>query len=626
MLNSTLKAILILIIYHSALQLQAQPDQGLFIPRDILEAYESSCRDYSGNPGINYFQCRSDYEIEATFDPVNKVLSGRERILYHNNSPDHLHFIVLRLYPEVYRKGAVRGRAIHPEDAGKGMEILSLQLNGKSLDLNNSAHIPHSTGTLLFLRSDIAPGEKAVLRVDWKNYFPYKTHERFGPVGDSSYFVAYWYPQISVYDDINGWDIYDWDNHSEMYTNYGDFRLSLELPENYIAWATGELKNPAETLSDKLLQRFNKSKEEAKTVDIVTKSDLKQKKLTQAGSNIWVFEASDVNDFAFAVSNEHLWSAFSYRNGEKNTHVHIPYLPSSVNFGKVPEISRWLLDQFRDQIPGIVYPYPSLTVFNGADGMEFPMIMNNAEEPGIGGTWFLTAHEVCHTFFPFLVGTNQKRHGWIDEGLVTMMGVELHSQKTAAYDFRELYLDYYPQIAGTQEDIPSMVNSFYLPDILFQQHEYVRPGMAFWVLKDILGDDLFYQCLKEFIIRWEGKHPTPYDLFFTFNSKSGENLNWFWQPWFLEFAWPDLEILKVEEIEGKGKIHIRNKGGMPFPSKLRIYGENDKEIQVLKIDARVWKDNNLHLIDIPENIMVKKFVLDTENYPDTNIENNIWRR
>jgi hypothetical protein len=603
-------------------EIRAQTED-LFIPRDILEAYQNGSRSYNGNPGPNYFQNQVDYHIDAEFDPLTRELTGSSTITFHNNSPEDLRFILLRNYYEIFRKGAARGKKIDPIDAGTGTDLISLTINNRKLDLEDPDIYLYSSAT-----NDVFPcitpsGRSSEIEIKWKTTLPDVTHDRFGRVGPASFFIAYWFPQVAMYDDINGWDFFDWDNVSEMYNEYGNFNVSIKVPEGYVIWATGELQNPEKVLDEQFLKRFQESKRSSIPIEIIDRKALKKEvRITRKGSNTWEFHAENVNDFAFAVSKEHLWTASSKPIANNNVHIHTAFLPASGNFHEVPEITPWTLEMLSDSLPGVPYPYPTFTVFNGKAGMEFPMICNNREFDSREGTWFLTVHEVAHSYLPFMVGVNQKRHGWIDEGLITLIGVELHMKKVDDFDFREIYLKYYPSVAGTQGDVPTMVNSVFLPEILFQQHEYMRPSLAFWTLRDVLGHEVFKSCLRAFIKRWKGKHPTPYDLFFTINETAGENLNWFYQPWFVEFAWPDLGIKQVSEESNYTEIIIENVGGMPFPCQLEIFFSTG-ETELHKIDARVWKDKAEHVVKIYSNKTPVSCVLKTENYPDSNEDNNL---
>ncbi len=597
-------------------------ENALYIPRDIQAAYDRGTRSYDGNPGGNYFQNRVDYRISADVDPVNHTLNGREMITFHNNSPVDLKAIGLRFYQDIFLKGGTRGRKVNPGDLTDGVSLTSLTINNVRVDLGKDADVIYESQTNSFYKIKAPAGSVNTIEATWSLTFPSHKEERMGGIDDSSFFIAYWFPQVAVFDDVDGWDTFDYNNVAEMYNEFGDFDVTIRVPEKFVVWATGELQNPDSVLSKTCLEKYRKARSGKKIIHIIANKDIRKDNVTRKGENAWNFRASNVSDFAFGISDHYLWDASMMKvDSAREVFVQSAYLASSTYYKPVAEMTRFVLSELSDSIYGTPFPYPSITVFNGDDGMEFPMIVNDEEEESEAGTWYLTAHEVSHTYLPFLVGINQRRYGWMDEGMTTMVGCEIHGKKTSLYDLRGMYLRVYPQIAGTQEDVPTIVNSSYLSDDIFQQHEYMRPSMAFWTLQDILGPEMFKKCLHGFVTRWAGKHPTPYDFFFTFNDISGENLNWYWQPWFLGFHYPDLAITKVDSSGGEYAVTLENKGGMPFPSSLEVRF-SDSSTRMIPVDARVWAESNTHIIKLDKNKTISALVLHTEGYPDSDSENN----
>ena len=613
---------LLLIIFLSQKSFTQQND--IFIPLDIKKAYDRGSRSYDGQPGKLYTQNYIKYQIEAKIDPFEKKLKGFEKIRFINNFSRDQNYIVIRLYYNFFDKGAVRGRPIDPVDAGKKIKITSLKLNGENIDPDNKDLIIMSTETNIIYPLKTPANDSSNLEIGWEIELPERTHERFGPIDSTSYFLAYWYPQISVYDDINGWDILDYINLSEVYNEFADFNVQITMPENFIVWATGELENPDEIFETPVLKRLKTIKSSGKVFSIIDEKDIKNHQLTKNHQLSYRYSARNVSDFAFGYSDHYLWDAAKVKlKSGKTVYVESAYLPSSLNFKKAAEIAAWVVQGLSEDIPAYEFPYPSMTVFNGNDGMEFPMIVNDREE-SIEGSYFLTAHEMAHSYLPFLVGTNQSRHGWLDEGLITMIGVELHKKKIDEYNFRDLYIDWYSKIAGTQKDLPGMVNSVYISNDLLKTHDYMRPSLGFWTLRDIMGEDKFNSCLHAFFDRWKGKHPTPYDFFFTINDVSGENFNWFFQPWFIDFAYPDLGIENLTEELNIYNINIKNYGGIPFPTKLKLYF-TDNTFDEINLDARIWKDKDSYLVQFPRDKVLSKIFLNTSGYPDVNQENNIYK-
>jgi hypothetical protein len=598
--------------------------QGLYIPRDIKKAYDTGSRSMDGNPGPNYFQNRVNYRIEAEFDPATRLLKGSEKITYTNNSGSSLSYFVIRLYQNVFKRGTVRGREVDPSDTNNGVKITNLIINGKKCNLESDGCLLHETQTNIFLPFNCPANSDAEIEIDWEFIMPSKPNDRFGGYDENTFFMGYWFPQVSVFDDINHWDTFDYNAVAEFYNEYGDFDVKITVPENYIVWSTGTLQNPKEVLEKKYFNRYVKSHESDDVVHIITANDRKDnKEITLKGLNSWHFKSENVNDFAFGTSSRYLWDAagMNSRSGKK-IFIQSAYDPEFISFDKVVDIAHRNIEELETKVIGVDYPYPSMTIFNGIGGMEYPMIIND-HDGNLVESIFVTSHEIAHSYFPFLVGTNQHRHGWFDEGLITMLGMEVHNKRDSTMNLRGTYTEYYAHVAGTQIDIPQLVNSIDLSDNVFQLHEYVRPSLAFWTLRDIMGNEMYKKSIKEFIRRWEGKHPTPWDFFFTVNDFSGEDYSWFFQAWFFNFAYPDLAVESATYENDILEIKIKNAGGIPFPCKMNII-YSDGSSNEKYISGKQWSQSDLFSLREQSLKQPVKIHLDTSGYPDCNELNNTF--
>jgi len=596
--------------------------QELYIPRDIQKAYDSGTRSKDGKPGRHYFQNRTNYKIEADFDPSTRILKGSEVIKYSNKSKYALKYIVVRLYHNIFKEGGIRGREVDPDDTNHGMKITEITIKGKKCDFETDNCVLRESQTNIFLPFNCAANSDAEIEIKWEFTMPAKPYDRFGGYNENTFFMGYWYPQVSVFDDINGWDIFDYNSVAEFYTEYGDFDVEVTVPENYIIWATGTLQNPSGVLQSKYLERYKNAAKSDEVIKVIEHQDREDTLgVTLKGLNSWRFKAENVNDFAFGTSSTYLWDASSIKSiSGKNILIQSAYNPNFQSFDKVVNIAKWNISELESTLPGVAYPYPSMTIFNGIGGMEYPMIVND-HDGNLVETIFVTSHEIAHTYFPFLVGTNQRRHGWFDEGIITMMGMEVHFTHDSTMNLRKTYNEYYPLVAGTQQDIPQMVNSIIIPESVFQLHEYVRPSLAFWTLKDIMGAELFKKCVLEFIRRWEGKHPTPWDFFYTCNNVTGEDYSWFFEAWFNKYAYTDLAINSAKYDNQNLEINIENKGGMPFPARVLIkYSDGSQDIKIL--DGKQWRKSNIYTISFQTNKKPVNVQLDTSGYPDCNEGNN----
>ena len=607
--------------------------QELFIPRNIKAAYEKGTRSLDGRPGAEYWQNSADYKIEVEVDPSTYQIDGSEEIIYYNNSPDTLKRIVLRLYPNIFKGGSARDYSFIPEGVNDGVIIKNLIINGDSIDIeNHSIFSVRNTIAIIYLKKPIPPDSESKLSIDWNFKISDKVTLRMGVYDSSSVFVGYWYPQIAVYDDIDGWDYNNYGGQVEFYNDFSNFEVSITIPNNFGVWATGELQNPAEVFDQRILEKYTAAKESAEVVRIITLEDLNSSDIYKNDQerNTWVYKASNVTDFAFALSDHYLWDGLGIvvdSVNNKKVFIQSIYPAESPDFKEVAEICRELVNYFSWEMPGIKFPVPSLVAFNNGrsgGGMEFPMMINDGSPNALESTVGLTAHEMAHQYFPFFVGTNEKKYAFMDEAWAVLLPFK-YMEEFAGINTRLIStVSNYEYLAGTEDDIPPMITAFSQSYISYRNSAYNRPSIAYEILRDMLGDELFLETLQEYIYRWNGKHPTPYDFFFTFNDVTGQDLTWYWKPWFFEFGYPDLAIENVEVENNKANISIRKVGNVPTPVKLTIYYENETDEEIY-YSADVWKEGDeFFVIEIELSDILNEIRLGDLTIPDSNRENNYY--
>ncbi len=600
--------------------------QELYIPYNIVRAYESGSRNEDGRPGPDYFQNKSSYKIKAEFDPDSKVLKGKEWITYNNNSNEVLTRIVFKIYQDYYKKGGIRDKTVSPEDLHEGTRIDYLSVNDKVFDVSDPLKVIRSgTNMVVMLEEYLLPQTALKIIVEWEFSFPVKTIERFGTYHKSSFFVAYWYPQVAVFDDIDGWDYIEYNGTQEFYNDFNDYNCEITVPSEYLVWATGNWLNPDDILKEIFLQRYHLAKSSDEIVHIITSKDLRNHSRNKRKS-VFKFNATNVTDFAFAVSKKYLWDARSVQcsGSEEKIFIHAVYSKKAVEFQNVPDIAAKSVCMLSDEIIGIPFPFNQLVAFHGTDGMEFPMMINDGDYSDYKGTVNVTAHEIGHMYFPFLVGTNEKKYAWMDEGLITFLPKEIEKilvDDDFPYD-NDLAI--FKAFSGDEQEVALMIPSNQLRGITYQVHAYYRSSVAFYYLRDYVGNDDFQKALKEFIDRWKRKHPNPYDFFFTFNDVTGQDLNWFWDAWFFNSGWVDLSIANIEVQNETYQITIENEGGLPVPVNLNfVYSDGEKES--VKIKADCWKrDNKSFTYEKTTSNKIKQVYIDEKYLPDKNPENNYF--
>lgn len=623
----------IVLIFSILLTSSLQGQDDLYIPRDIQKTYNSGTRSLDGKPGPNYWQNSADYKIEAEFDPVNYLLNGREEITYYNDSPDSLNRIVMRLYPNIFKKGSARDYSILPEAVNDGVIIKNLSVDGHSINLENkSIFRVMSTVAIIYLPKAVQSNSSANISIEWSFTLPINFTLRIGVYDTSTFFIGYWYPQIAVYDDINGWDYLNYSGQAEFYNDFSNFEVSITAPKNFGVWATGELQNPEEVLTSEILGRYVSAKNSAEVIRIITPDDLHNSIIfnNENEKNKWKYKAENVSDFAFALSNKYLWDGLSFvADSVENKSVFIQtiYPEYSPDFYDVAEACKDIIKYFSEEIPGVKFPFPSIVAFNTGrpgGGMEFPMMINDGSTDIWEHTVSLTSHELAHQYFPFYVGTNEKKYAFMDEGWAVMLPFD-YMENLAGINSRLIStVGNYEYNAGTENDLPAMISSFSMPYSSYRNSAYDRSSISYNILRNILGDELFFGALREFMNRWKGKHPIPYDFFFTFNDFTGQNLNWFWKPWFFERGYPDLAIDKVVIKDSAVIVTVTKIGNIPTPVKLKLTYEDDS-VEDYYYTAKIWQNNER---DFSAKIKLSKTIRQIElgdlQIPDSNRDNNLF--
>lgn len=600
--------------------------QELYIPRNVKQAYENNTRSKDGMPGKNYWQNNADYKIKAEVEPSTRLLKGNAEITYFNNSPDSLKEIVIRLNQDINKTGAARDFYIKREAVGEGIILNQFKINGSSINIDDD--MLSRSGTNLFVKLDtpVPPKNgKVDLTIDWQFIIPDGSKIRMGTYDSTSFFIAYWFPQVSVYDDIDGWDKLNYTGQGEFYNDFADFDVEITVPEKFAVWSTGLLQNPEEILKDEYLNRWQSAHTSNSVVRIITLDDLEKNIFNAANGKIkWHYKAEYVPDFTFAMSDHYLWDAVSYQPEGKDyrTFISATYKKESQDFYEVAEISRLSIKYFSEEMPGYPFPYPSLTVWNGSGGMEFPMMINDGSASTYRGTVGVTSHEIAHQYLPFMMGINERKYAWMDEGWAVMLPFDFQERMDEGNNPRAAQAGSYEKLAGMSEEVPLIVPTNLLTGPAYRIHSYRRPAFAYDFLRDMLGDEKFKTALHGYFDRWKGKHPMPYDFFFTFNDILKENLYWYWQPWFFEFGYPDLSIKETEIEEGFVKVLVEKAGNIPVPIKLTFVSTNGEEV-IFYQDASVWKDKNEIWIEQKLNFPLALIELGADNIPDADRENNM---
>ena len=600
--------------------------QDLYKPRDIKQAYQNQTRSENGQPGPKYWQNRGVYDIQVHVNPPNREVRGKEQITYTNNSPDTLKALNFKLILNNHKPGAARLGPANPDFLTSGITIDKFIENGKEKDWNDQND---GTNKTIRLTKPLMPNSSIDLNIDW-HYDVSVQSGREGAIDSTTYFLAYFYPRVAVYDDYEGWDRMTFTGSQEFYNDFNDYTVSVTVPKNYIVWATGDLQNPNEVLQKQYADKLKESMLSDSIFNIATPEDLKNKQITnQANTNTWKWKASDITDFAIALSDHYNWDAGSVIVDKKNNRrasVQAAYGDESLDFHKMVEFGKHALDWFSNNYPGVPYPFSKSTIVRGFADMEYPMMVNDNSTPNLDFSRFVVEHEIAHTYFPFYMGTNETRFGFMDEGWATalehLISIADLGEETAIKNFQRFRVNRWIADSNMEEDLPIITPSNILSGSGLGNNEYGKAAIGYLAMKDLLGDKGFTKALQGYMERWHGKHPTPWDFFYSFNDIAGENLNWFWDSWYFSNNYIDISIEEVNTR--KGVVNFKNIGGMPAPFDLIItYG--DGEVKTLHQTPEIWKENlgetKIKIKGLSDATSIK---IEGGIFVDADTKNNSW--
>jgi Peptidase family M1 domain len=591
------------------------------VPLNIEQAIRKGSRSASGVPGNKYWQNKGDYAIQVSFDPLTRLVNGTEHITYHNNSPDTLRQLHFKLYPNIYQKGAMRATPLKPQDLMDGVFLTNLVID----QVNHPVKaIPEGTELRVAI-SNLLPGHSLQVSLDFSYPLNMSSHLRTGAIDSATFFIAYFFPRIAVYDDIDGWNNNPYIGSQEFYNDFCHFAVAITVPDNYIIWATGDLKNKEEVLGQKYVDRIAKAETGNAVVPVIDSSDLATGDITRHKRfNTWKFEADDVTDFVFSISNHYLWSSSSVEVdpvSKRRTRVDAVFNPSHTDDREVIDFARKTVELMSFRFPKWPFPYSHETVFDGLDQMEYPMMVNDNPLANHADAITLTDHEIFHTMFPFYMGTNETKYGWMDEGWATI-GEWLLSPMIDSSIRDEYGMEAYNRTAGKEVDLPIITLTTQLTGVASFLNSYPKPAMGYLYVKDMLGDSAFLNGLHFYISHWSGKHPAPLDFFYSMNTGSGENLNWFWKRWFYDDGYPDLAFGPVKKAGSEYRVTVESIGTKPVPVDLTIFFK-DNTMQKIHRNISCWeKGNRSILISFSNKKQVLKMKLGSLYVPDIDPTNN----
>ncbi len=647
LLNALITVLFCVFIF--SLSIHAQ-EKDTYNPREVFDPNFLSSpgtiyRSGSGAPGPAYWKNEADYNIEAALDTASKTISGTVEITYTNNSPDKLTYLWLQLDQNIFKKDS-RGTLTTPVGGDRyggrsftdGYELHSVQIvQGEKT--SDADYLVTDTRMQIVLPQPMNPkGSKLQIIIKYSYTVPEFGADRTGylPTKNGTiYEIAQWYPRMEVYDDIIGWNTLPYLGAGEFYLDYGNFDYKITVPSNMIVVGSGKLQNPAEVLTKEEMKRLDEASKSDSTIYIIRPDEVNTKETRPVNSGMltWHFKMEKSRDVSWACSQAFIWDAARVNLPSGRTALAMSVYPAEVKadsaWGRSTEYVKSTLET--NSKMWYEYPYPvAVNVAGVVNGMEYPGIVFCGWKATKGRLWNVTTHEFGHTWFPMIVGSDEREYAWMDEGFNTFINI----YSSLAFNKGEYrpFLINSPRIAPfltMHITEPILTYPDVLPNRELGLDAYFKPAYGLYMLRNfILTPKRFDFAFRTYIERWAYKHPTPKDFFRTMNDASGEDLNWFWKEWFYKDWTLDQAVKDVKYIDNdpaKGAlITIENKHRMVMPAVVEIKESNHKS-GVVKLPVEIWQRGGDWTFKYNSTSMIDSVVIDPDHtFPDADPANNTW--
>jgi hypothetical protein len=618
-------------------------------PPEFRRAVDRGWRSEDGSPGHGYWQNWAGYQMTARLHPETARLEGTSRILYHHDAPANLQTVWLHLHQNLHKEGAAR---LEPQEVTGGVTITSLSADGEGLTERPLSEGPgyRIDGTLMEVRPTIRleQGDTLQLDIAWEVALPQNGAGRMGHSDHEVYMVAYWFPKMAVFDNLRGWNAQPYLGNAEFYDGFGDYDVRISVPSGWSVMATGDLQNPGEVWSAITLERLEAAAVSDSLVTIADQASRGAGTVTAAGTDGWLtyhFTASNVRDFAWTTSNVQRWDATSAvvtdrdEDGEEDrVLIHsfwredrAPLWAGQWEYGKQSI-------EHHSEYTGLAYPWSHMTSVEGDDiiggGMEFPMLTLIGPYDGQGqqasDLFNVTSHEIAHMWIPMIVGTDEKRHAWMDEGSTTYLENESRMEHWPGVDHHRVESRLYLQVAAAELEQSLMRHGdYYEPGPAYGVASYPKPASLMVALRAVVGDETWEQAYRTFISEWAYKHPSPWDYFNTFERFAEQDLDWFWTSFYYETWTLDHSVGSVTTTpNGGARVTIVDRSNAIFPARVRVRTQAGGDI-VHDVPVSHWlQGNTTYEIEVePSAGPVTRVEIDPSGYaPDVDRTNNFWPR
>ena len=605
-------------------------------------------RAASGQPGVEYWQNRADYQINVKLNAATNEIIGTDEITYTNNSPDKLSFVWLNLEQNLFKNDS-RGNAVVPLTGSRngaqgqifdgGNKIKSVKIvSGKRKTETEAKYIITDTRMQIFLPQELeSKGGTVKIKIEFSFIAPFEGSDRMGVLETKNgkiFTIAQWYPRMCVYDDVRGWNTAPYLGASEFYLEYGDFDVKITTPANHYVVGSGELLNGSEVFSSEQFKRYKEAGNSDKTVIIRSAEEVTATaNSNSAAEKTWHFQIKNSRDFSWASSPAFVLDGakINLPSGKKSLALSAYPVESAGNdaWGRSTEYVKASIEHYSKQ--WFEYPYPAATNVAGNEGgMEYPGIVFCSWESKGKDLWGVTDHEFGHIWFPMIVGSNERLFAWMDEGFNTF----INSLSTEAFnngEYKEVPTDYHEMAEPfTRPDLETIMSS---PDNMKEANigmlAYFKPSAGLIILREqVLGKERFDIAFRTYIERWAYKHPTPDDFFRSMENVAGEDLSWFWRSWYVNNWRFDQGINSIKYVKNDPKkgavITVENLDKMPMPIVLDVKTKSGKVTRV-NLPVEIWQRNKDWSFKHNSTEEIESITLDPDHvFPDYNDSNNVW--
>jgi hypothetical protein len=611
-----------------------------FAPFDMGQAV-NVYRGADGLPGPAWWQNRADYAIHATLDPAAHAISATVTITYTNNSPGALDVMWLQLDQNIYKTGS-RGmltgggsRGVGGSTEGMVLEEASVAVGGRPAVV--VAPLVSDTRAQLRLPTPLAHGGKAVVTIRYHYTVPAapwggRTSWGRFKSGAEVYDVAQWYPRMAVFDDIRGWDTAPYLGQ-EFYLGYGDFDYWVTLPAGMTMAGSGALVN-TDILTATERQRLARAAASDATVSIRAPGDPAR---PAAGTRTWHYRMENTRDVAWSASSDFVWDAARIRLPDGRQSLAMSYYPpESLGSDKWGRSTEYVKDTV-ENMSRRWHPYPwpaAINVAGPSDGMEYPGIVFDAPEDAGKTLFWITAHEIGHDWFPMLVGFDERRHAWMDEGFNTFIDTYESEDFNRGEYAPKRDSEYAPGGGNPVDEILPVLADPDAPPILSRadtvtekyRHpvSYFKSALGMVLLREqILGPERFDPAFRRFIAAWAYKHPKPADFFRAMESEAGEDLSYWWRGWYANNWQMDLAVAGIEQTRGGAPaVRVEARDKLIMPVTLRVTYADGRRSDI-RLPAETWIRQQSISIGVPAGQVVRAELDPDHKLPDRDRTNNV---